>query len=154
MISTTVCTRATASRQAVQLAKTLSLSHTLYGPATASRLTCGACQAPRHFSTTPANQLKDFFPAQDTPQIKTTKPAWPHQGYTMEEMKSVVPAHRAPRGFADWAAWKTVRFARYWMDKATGMDREQQVDKKNPTTAVAAEKPLTEAQWVSHLSLV
>lgn len=67
----------------------------------------------------------------------------------MEEMKAVVPAHRKPRTFGDWVAWKTVRFARYCMDKATGMDREQQqTDKKNPTTAVEAQKPLTEAQWV------
>jgi hypothetical protein len=66
----------------------------------------------------------------------------------MEELRQVTPSHRQPRGFGDWAAWKIVRIARYFMDKATGMDREQQVDKKNPTTAVKAEKPLTEAQWV------
>lgn len=60
----------------------------------------------------------------------------------------MVPAHREPRGMGDWAAWKIVRFARYCMDKATGMDRAQQVDKKHPTTAVEASKPLTEAQWV------
>jgi hypothetical protein len=66
----------------------------------------------------------------------------------MEEMQAVVPAHRPPRGLGDWAAWKIVRFARFWMDKATGMDRAQKVDRKNPTTAVVAEKPLTEAQWV------
>jgi len=59
-----------------------------------------------------------------------------------------VPAHRAPRGFSDWAAWKLVRFARYCMDKATGMERSQRVDKKHPTTSVVAEKPLTEAQWL------
>lgn len=64
-------------------------------------------------------------------------------------MKAVVPSHRKPVGFADWAAWKVVRIARWCMDKATGMDRQQQVDKKHPTTAVLAEKPLTEAQWVS-----
>ena len=67
----------------------------------------------------------------------------------MDEMKAVVPAHRKPEGFGDWAAWKIVRIARYWMDKATGMERTQQVDKKNPTTAIIAEKPLTESQWVS-----
>lgn len=67
---------------------------------------------------------------------------------------SVVPAHRKPRGAGDWVAWKIVRLARYCMDKATGMDRAQQVDKKNPTTAVVAQKPLTEAQWVSALSQV
>jgi len=66
----------------------------------------------------------------------------------MEEMKAVVPAHRKPEGLVDWAAWKVVRVARFWMDLATGMQRSQQVDKKNPTTSVAAEKPLTEAQWL------
>jgi hypothetical protein len=37
------------------------------------------------------------------------------------------------------------------MDKATGMDRDQKSDKTKPTTAIEAEKPLTEAQWVSHI---
>lgn len=37
---------------------------------------------------------------------------------------------------------------RWFMDRATGIGREQQVDMKNPTTSVVAEKPLTEAQWV------
>lgn len=67
----------------------------------------------------------------------------------MEEMAAVVPAHRKPEGLGDLVAWKIVRFARYWMDKVTGMDQAQQVDKKNPTTSVVAQKPLTEAQWVS-----
>ncbi|KHN98567.1 Alternative oxidase [Metarhizium album ARSEF 1941] len=103
--------------------------------------------SPRLFSTTPKNGLRDFFPAKDTPHIQTTKAAWPHPGYTLEEMVAVEPAHREPRNVSDWAAWKIVRFARYWMDKATGMARDQQVDKKHPTTSVVAEKPLTEAQW-------
>lgn len=104
---------------------------------------------PKHFfSTTSTNQLRDFFPSKDTPHIQRTKPAWPHHGYTMEEMLAVEPVHRKPRNMSDWAAWKIVRFARFWMDKMTGMGRAQQVDKKHPTTAVVAEKPLTEAQWV------
>ncbi|KAF2018751.1 alternative oxidase [Aaosphaeria arxii CBS 175.79] len=102
----------------------------------------------RTFSSTPATQLRDLFPVKETEHIRTTKPAWPHHGYTYEEMLSVVPAHREPRDAGDWAAWKIVRFARYCMDKVTGMDQEQQVDKKNPTTAVVASKPLTEAQWL------
>lgn len=107
--------------------------------------------APRHFSTTPPSRLRDFFPAKETPQIRMTTPAWPHPGYTEEDMLNVVPGHRKPETWGDWAAWKLVRFARYCMDKATGMNAAQQVDKKNPTTAVVAEKPLTEAQWVSVL---
>lgn len=34
------------------------------------------------------------------------------------------------------------------MDKATGMSKAQKTDKKRPMTAVVAEQPLTEAQWV------
>lgn len=160
MLSTTTRVRApVASRQAAKLAKTVIISANSSSQQAGLHLRLAAtphCHACRSFSTTPATQLKDFFPAKDTHLIQTTPPAWPHPGYTMEEMKAVVPAHRKPRTFGDWVAWKTVRFARYWMDKATGMDREQQVDKANPTTAVEAEKPLTEAQWVStaqHLCL-
>lgn len=100
------------------------------------------------FSSTRARQLRDIFPAKDHPHIKATKPAWPHHGYTYEEMVAVTPGHREPRTAGDRAAWRLVRLARYCMDKATGMDRNQQVDKNNPTTAVVAKKPLTEAQWV------
>lgn len=106
---------------------------------------CVGCHAPRTFSTTLAAHLRDIFPAKDTPHIKTTKPAWPHHGYTKEEMLAVKPAHREPRTFSDWAAWKLVRFARFWMDVATGVKPEQQV---KGTTAVIAPKPLTEAQWL------
>lgn len=63
-------------------------------------------------------------------------------------MEAVVPAHRPPRSLGDKAAWKIVRLARYCMDKATGMDREQRGDRSKPTTAIEADKPLTEAQWV------
>lgn len=103
----------------------------------------------RAFSTTPVTHLQYFAPPRDTAHIKITPPAWPHPGYTKEEMEAVVPAHRPPRTLGDKAAWKTVRFARYWMDKVTGMDRDQKGDKSRPTTSVEAQKPLTEAQWVS-----
>lgn len=158
MLSTTTRTRAplVASRQSAQLAKAALVSATTSQGSQAGlrlRLAGAAasthyCQGCRSFSTTPVSQLKDFFPAKDTHLIQTTPPAWPHPGFSMDEMLAVKPAHRKPRTFGDWVAWKTVRFARFWMDKATGMDREQQVDKANPTTAVEAQKPLTEAQWV------
>ncbi|PTB64092.1 alternative oxidase [Trichoderma citrinoviride] len=155
-------TKTDAPRQAVKLAKVVANSHAscrLAGhpaltrtlastsrPVCTSRLFSG--QTARAFSTTPVSQLRDFFPAKDTPHIIKTPPAWPHPGFTIEELQQVTPSHRPPRGFGDWAAWKIVRLARYFMDKATGMDREQQVDKKHPTTSVKAEKPLTEAQWL------
>jgi len=61
---------------------------------------------------------------------------------------AVTPAHREPQTLGDRAAWRIVRLARYWMDVATGMSRPQKSDKTHPTTAVVAEKPLTEAQWL------
>jgi hypothetical protein len=152
MLSTTTRTRGPiASTQAVKLAKAAIISSTASPVGLRMRAATfyhNQCTPQRCFSTTPATRLRDFFPAKDTALIQTTPAAWPHPGYTMEEMLAVTPAHRKPRGFSDWLAWKTVRFARYCMDKATGMSREQQVDKKHPTTAVEAQKPLTEAQWV------
>lgn len=102
----------------------------------------------RTFSTTPAVHLRDFFPPKETEHIRRTPPAWKHKGYTMDEMLAVEPGHREPRTWGDWAAWKLVRLARYCMDRATGLRPDQQVDSKKPTTAVVANKPLTEAQWV------
>ena len=67
----------------------------------------------RHFSATNANQLRDVFPAKDTPFIRKTPPAWSHPGYTEEQMLAVVPGHRAPETVGDWFAWKLVRIARY-----------------------------------------
>lgn len=64
---------------------------------------------------------------------------------------AVEPAHREPKTIGDKTAWKIVRVARYCMDKATGMDRDQKSDKSKPTTSIVAQKPLTEAQWVSHI---
>lgn len=67
----------------------------------------------RQFSTTSATQLRDFFPAKETAKIRRTPPAWPHHGYTEQEMLSVVPEHREPRTVSDWLAWKLVRLCRY-----------------------------------------
>lgn len=65
-------------------------------------------------------------------------------------MLAVVPGHREPVTWGDKVAWMLIRTSRWCMDKATGMSREQKTDGSRPTTAVVAEKPLTEAQWVSH----
>ena len=54
-------------------------------------------------------------------------------------MLAVTPAHRPPRGFGDWAAWKIVRVARWGMDFCTGMSRKQASDPKKPTTAIVAD---------------
>ncbi|KAL2200222.1 alternative oxidase [Corynascus similis CBS 632.67] len=106
------------------------------------------CFGRRNFSTTSASRLQDVFPAKDTPFIRRTPPAWKHPGYTEEELLAVTPGHRQPKTVSDWVAWKLIRLARWATDLVTGIGPEQQVDMKNPTTAVTAEKPLTEAQWL------
>lgn len=119
-----------------------------------SRLTCATSlhsSPARLFSTTPTPQIRDFFPKKETNHIRKTPPVWPHHGHTMEEMLAVEPAHRPPRGFGDWAAWKIVRIARWNMDFFTGMSRKQASDPKKPTTAIAADEPFTESQWVRSL---
>lgn len=157
MLSPRASTKLCGPKQAAQLARAVALSRTQAAPLGYCSLGLRASQlqqqasGPRRFSTTPALHLRDFFPAKETEQIRKTAPAWPHEGYSMEDMLSVVPGHRKPETWGDWVAWKLVRVARYCMDRATGLKPEQQVDKKNPTTAVVASQPLTEAQWVSVL---
>ena len=104
--------------------------------------------SPRSFSTTSVSRLRDFFPSKETEHILKTPTSWPHQGWTEEQMRSVEVGHRAPKTVGDWVAWKMVRVARYFMDLATGIKPGQKVDKKNPTTALAAEQPLSESQWL------
>jgi hypothetical protein len=75
----------------------------------------------RHFSSTPRTQLREIFPEADTPQIRKTEAAWPHEPYTLEEMRSkVFFAHRQPKNMSDRVALYMVRFLRYCMDTATG----------------------------------
>jgi hypothetical protein len=71
-----------------------------------------AGQQPRHFSTTPTAHLRDFFPAKETGYIRQTPPAWPHPGYTEQEILAVVPEHRKTETVSDWLAWKLVRVCR------------------------------------------
>ncbi|TDZ65869.1 Alternative oxidase [Colletotrichum trifolii] len=154
MLSSRASTKLCAPKQgAANLARATKLyatpASTLYPTAAASlRLTTSLSGGTRCFSTTQPTHLRDFFPAKETERIRTTPPAWPHPGYTAQQMRDIVPAHRPPRTMSDWAAWKFVRLARWFMDRATGMGQDQQVDKKNPTTAVVASRPLTEAQWL------
>ncbi|KAK2613991.1 hypothetical protein N8I77_000855 [Diaporthe amygdali] len=102
----------------------------------------------RHFSSTPKNSLRDFFPAKETENIRVTPPAWPHHGSTEAEMLAVEPGHRPPVTLGDKFAWYLMRACRWGMDAVNGLSKDQKTDKKSPTTAVVAEQPLTEAQWL------
>ncbi|KAH7376303.1 alternative oxidase [Plectosphaerella cucumerina] len=147
MLSTRTTTRLCSPQAAARLTQA-SAAISIHSAGLGAAFRQPLLMAPRHFSTTPATRLRDIFPAKETAHIRMTTPAWPHPGYTEEDMLAVVPGHRKPETWGDWAAWKLVRFARYCMDKATNMKPDQQVDKKHPTTAVVASQPLTEAQWL------
>lgn len=68
-------------------------------------------------------------------------------------MLAVVPGHREPETIGDKLAWMLIRTSRWCMDKATGMSKAQKTDKKtHHMTAVVADQPLTENQWVSPTS--
>ncbi|KAJ4422876.1 inducible alternative oxidase 2 [Gnomoniopsis sp. IMI 355080] len=136
------------SRAVAPLLQTSSSSSSIIGLRLAATTTAPCLSSCRTFSTTPTNHLRDFFPAKETANIRTTPPAWPHHGYTEAEMLAVVPGHRPPETIGDRIAWMLIRTSRWCMDKATGMSKAQKTDKKRPMTAVVAEEPLTEAQWL------
>lgn len=148
MLSTRAQAKLCAPRQAAQLSK--AVTPLLYGSSSgyARAVFYSVNGNARAFSTTPDRKLRDFFPAKETAHIRQTPAAWPHHGFTEEEMMNVVPAHRPVQTTGDWIAWKIMRVCRWGMDFATGMEKSQKVDKSNPTTSVASIKPLTESQWL------
>ncbi|KAK9420959.1 putative Alternative oxidase [Seiridium unicorne] len=153
MLSTKAPVRLCSSKRAVQLSRTVIpfLQSPIIGYHSSLRVGVASIQhsgSTRSFSSTPERKLRDFFPVKETEHIRQTLPAWSHHGYTEQEMLDVVPAHRPAENWGDWMAWKFMRFCRWGMDFCTGMKAEQKVDKKNPTTAVSATKPLTEEQWL------
>lgn len=91
--------------------------------------------------------MRDFFPAKETPQIRTTPPAWPHPGYSYAEMTEVEEGHREPQTVGDKFAWNLMRLCKWFMDRANGLEREQRTEQGN-VNSIKAEKPLTESQWV------
>lgn len=91
--------------------------------------------------------MRDFFPVKETRYIRTTPPAWPHHGYTYEQMTEVAEGHREPKTLGDKAAWALMKLCKWGMDTATGMEKAQRTDKNN-VNSIKADKPLTEAQWV------
>ncbi|CAJ2501163.1 Uu.00g040160.m01.CDS01 [Anthostomella pinea] len=156
MLSNKVHSKLCSPKQATQLSRAVVplLSTSPLGYPTAIRVGLVASTQQRHgsntrsFSSTPVTHLRDFFPAKETEHIHRTLPAWPHHGYTEQEMLDVVPGHRKPETWGELAAWKFMRFCRWGMDTCTGMRKDQKVDKNNPTTAVATIAPLTESQWL------
>ncbi|KAF2768884.1 alternative oxidase [Teratosphaeria nubilosa] len=87
----------------------------------------------RQFSSTKPASIKEFFPAPDTPHIRTTEPAWQHPVYTQEQMEAVKVAHRNAKSWSDYAALSTMRILRWGLDVASGY-------KKDPHSAMSERK--------------
>lgn len=156
MFAPRVNTKLCSPRQASQLSRAVAPLLQTYASSSSTssvvglRLAATTTQSSQHrsFSSTPANSLRDFFPAKETENIRTTPPAWPHHGSTEAAMLAVEPGHRAPVTLGDKFAWRLMRICRWGMDTVNGLSKDQKTDKKSPTTAVVADKPLTEAQWL------
>lgn len=75
--------------------------------------------AKSHFTTSRPSRIRDFFPAPDAPNIRTTEAAWPHPVYTQQQMDMVKPAHRATKDLPDRIALLGVKLLRFGLDTAT-----------------------------------
>jgi len=64
--------------------------------------------------------MKEFFPAPDAPNIKTTEAAWSHPVYTQEQMDAVTVAHRDAKSWSDYVALSMMRLLRWGLDIASG----------------------------------
>lgn len=103
----------------------------------------------RSFHTTTRNQLKEFFPIQETPKTHQTRPAWPHPIYTEEEINSIVVAHRNAKTWSDKIAIAGVRTLRFGLDTATGYKHERAVAKGKLAVGAEASPPvMTERKYM------
>lgn len=81
---------------------------------------CLGCASPRPFSTSRPALIKEFFPKPETDKIRETAPAWPHPGFTKDQMEAVAFAHRDVRNWSDRVALAMIRTMRWGLDLATG----------------------------------
>ena len=83
----------------------------------------------RHFGTTNKRRfsksgnwlIKEYFPAPDSPSIRTTEAAWPHPMYTREQMDAVKIAHRDAKTWSDKVAMVMVSILRWGLDVSIAM---------------------------------
>ena len=93
--------------------------------------------------------MKEFFPAPDAPNIRTTEAAWKHPVYTEEQMKSVMIAHREAKTGSDKFALLMARVLRLGLDFATGYKHDKAValGEKDPEGA-KKKYAMTERKWM------
>ncbi|KAJ5785167.1 Alternative oxidase [Penicillium pulvis] len=96
----------------------------------------------RLISSTPQNQIKEFFPPPQTSGVKEVESAWAHPVYTESQMRNVAIAHREATDWADWIALGTVRMFRWGMDLVTVYKHAE------PGEELAARYKMTEKKWM------
>ncbi|KAH8429024.1 alternative oxidase [Aspergillus melleus] len=101
------------------------------------------CCSRRFISSTSQNQIKEYFPAPDTPGVKEVTTAWSHPIYTDSQMRDVKIAHRNAKNWSDWVALSTVRFFRWGMDLVTGYRHPK------PNEVQPARFKMTEKKWLT-----
>ncbi|KAJ5125779.1 hypothetical protein N7448_005093 [Penicillium atrosanguineum] len=101
------------------------------------------CTSKRSISSTPQNQITEFFPPPKEPGVKEVESAWVHPVYTESEMKSIQIAHREATNWSDWVALGTVRVFRWGMDFATGYRHTE------PGEHTPERFKMTEKKWMA-----
>lgn len=86
----------------------------------------------RSFSTSPPAKMKmkEFFPVEETKNIRYTNPAWAHPVYTKEQMDLVKVSHRDTRNLSDRAALFAVRFLRGSLDWIMGYSHGKKITER------------------------
>ncbi|KAJ5773274.1 hypothetical protein N7457_008170 [Penicillium paradoxum] len=97
----------------------------------------------RLISSTAQKQIKEFFPAPETPNIKRVQSAWAHPVYNEAQVQNVTIAHRQAKNWSDWVALGTVRVFRWGMDLATGYKHPK------PGKELPDSFKMTEQKWLS-----
>lgn len=103
----------------------------------------------RAFGTSRPALIKEFFPAPDSPSIRTTGPAWPHPVYTQEQMDAVTVAHRNAKTWSDYVALTMVRILRWGLDLATNYKHDPAVANATKDSKDALKtRAMTERKWL------
>ncbi|TKA77533.1 Alternative oxidase, mitochondrial [Friedmanniomyces simplex] len=93
--------------------------------------------------------IQEFFPAPDSPHIKTTEAAWQHPIYSYAQMEEIKVAHRDVRNMSDRVALYLLRTMRWGMDLVTGYKHDKAVANgtKDPMKAKSTSS-MTERKWL------
>ncbi|KAK5727987.1 inducible alternative oxidase 2 [Elasticomyces elasticus] len=147
--SRAITVTALSKQSASQLLRSLNARTTTSAKPFVTYLNSRSSSSKRRFSTSRPTQIKTFFPAPDTPHIKTTETAWQHPVYTYQQMEEVAVAHRNAKSTSDYVALSLLRMMRWGMDLATGYKHDKAVAKGQKDAKDAkSTSSMTEHKWL------